>query len=92
MKLVSYTKIILRQILLIPVVKNPRNLKGNLIIKVTGNSAWILCDNIWEYEYNNVAEKQTNMQIAFFEKVNGEWKFSFDAFIQKPVAKAEASE
>ena len=44
--------------------------------------------NIWEFEYNNVAGKQTNMQIAFFEKVNGEWEFSFDAFIQKPVAKA----
>lgn len=68
--------------------KNPRNYKENLIIKVAGNSAWILCDNIWEFEYNNVAGKQTNMQIAFFEKVNGEWKFSFDAFIQKPVAKA----
>ena len=72
--------------------KNPRNLKENLIIKVAGNSAWILCDNIWEFEYNNVAQRQTNMQIAFFEKVNGEWKFSFDAFIQKPVPETKPSE
>lgn len=65
--------------------QNPRNFKENLIIKVSGNSAWILCDNIWEFEYNNVAQRRTNIQIAFFEKVNGGWKFSFDAFIQKPV-------
>jgi ketosteroid isomerase-like protein len=63
---------------------NPKNTKENVIIKVAGNSAWVLCDNIWDYDYQNVHEKQTNMQIAFLEKINGEWKISFDAFIQKP--------
>ena len=70
--------------------QNPQNLKGNIIIKVVGNAAWVLCDNTWKYEYNNVAEEMSNLQIAFFEKVNGEWKFSFNAFLQKPEPKAEA--
>lgn len=69
---------------------NPKNIKENVIIKVAGNSAWVVCDNIWEYEYNNVQEKQTNMQIAFLEKINGEWKISFDAFIPKPQPESEA--
>ena len=70
--------------------KNPKNLKKNIVIKVVGNSAWVLCDNIWKYEYNNLAEESTNMQIAFFEKINGEWKFSFNAFVQKPEVKTKA--
>jgi hypothetical protein len=64
--------------------KNPKNQKENIIIKVVGNSAWVLCDNIWKYEANNAEVKTTNMQIAFFVKINGEWKFSFNGFIQKP--------
>lgn len=62
---------------------NPRNIKENVIIKVAGNSAWVVCDNIWEFEYNNMPQKQTNMQVAFLEKIDGEWKISFDAFIPK---------
>jgi len=65
---------------------NPKNLKENIIINIVGNSAWVLCDNIWEYEYNSVSEKNTNLQIAFLEKVDGAWKFSFNAFVQRPVA------
>ncbi|MBN2480415.1 MAG: nuclear transport factor 2 family protein [Bacteroidales bacterium] len=63
---------------------NPRNIKENIILKVTGNTAWLICDNIWEYEYNNEPQESTNIQIAFFEKIDGEWKFSFNAFIQQP--------
>jgi hypothetical protein len=69
--------------------KNPHNLKGNIIVKVVGNSAWLICDNTWKYEYNDIAGEDTNIQIAFFEKINGEWKFSFNAFVQKPVPKTE---
>jgi hypothetical protein len=69
--------------------KNTQNLKGNIIIKVVGNSAWLICDNIWKYEYNNIAGEDTNIQIAFFEKINGVWKFSFNAFVQKPVPKTK---
>jgi hypothetical protein len=72
--------------------KNSQNLKGNIIIKVIENSAWLICDNTWKYEYNNIAAEDTNIQIAFFEKINGEWKFSFNAFVQKSVPKTEPSE
>ena len=72
--------------------KNSQNIKGNVIIKVVENSAWLICDNTWKYDYNNIAREDTNIQIAFFEKINGEWKFSFNAFVQKPVPKTEPSE
>jgi hypothetical protein len=67
--------------------KNSQNLKGNIIIKVVGNSAWLMCDNTWKYEYKNIPGENTNIQIAFLEKIGGEWKISFNAFIQKPVPK-----
>jgi nitrogen fixation protein len=68
---------------------NPKNLKENVIIKVAGNNAWVLCDNIWEYEFKNLPRKQANRQITFFEKTNGEWKISFNAFVPKPVEKTK---
>jgi hypothetical protein len=61
--------------------KNPRNIKENIICKVTGNTAWLICDNIWKYEFNDKPVEWNNVQIAFFEKVDGKWKFSFNAFI-----------
>jgi ketosteroid isomerase-like protein len=62
---------------------NPRNIKENIICKVTGNTAWLTCDNIWKYEINNEPQEWTNIQIAFFEKIDGKWKISFDAFMPK---------
>lgn len=62
---------------------NPRNIKENIICKVTGNTAWLICDNIWKYEYNDKPVEWSNVQIAFFEKVDGKWKFSFNAFVPK---------
>ena len=62
---------------------NPRNIKENIICKVTGNSAWLICDNIWKYEYVGKPVEWSNVQIAFFEKVDGKWKFSFNAFVPK---------
>ena len=61
--------------------KNPRNIKENVILKVNGNTAWLICDNIWKYEFNNKSVEWGNVQIAFFEKMDGEWKFSFNAFV-----------
>jgi ketosteroid isomerase-like protein len=63
--------------------QNPKNIKENIIIKVTGNTAWLICDNIWKYEFNNQPQQWGNIQIAFFEKQNGEWKISFNAFVPK---------
>ena len=60
---------------------NPRNTKENIILKVTGNTAWLICDNIWEYDFNDEPQEFSNIQIAFFEKMNGEWKISFNAFV-----------
>ena len=69
-------------------VKNPVNLKENIVIKVTGNTAWLVCDNIWKWEEFEGEDLESlgfdNKQIAFFEKVDGKWKFSFNAFIAKP--------
>jgi hypothetical protein len=61
--------------------RNPRNIKENIILKVTGNTAWLICDNIWKYEFNNKPIEWNNVQIAFFEKIDGKWKFSFNAFV-----------
>jgi hypothetical protein len=61
--------------------KNPRNIKENIILKVTGNTAWLICDNIWKYEFNNKPIEWNNVQIAFFEKADGKWKYSFNAFV-----------
>ena len=61
--------------------KNPRNIKENVILKVTGNTAWLICDNIWKYEFNDKSVEWGNVQISFFEKIDEEWKFSFNAFV-----------
>ena len=34
-------------------LSNPRNIKENIILKVTENTAWLTCDNIWKWEENN---------------------------------------
>lgn len=55
------------------------NRKENIQLKVNGNSAWLICDNIWE---TNAPEQEivyNNLQIIFLEKVQGEWKISFAA-------------
>jgi tetratricopeptide (TPR) repeat protein len=72
-----------------PSVENQKNLKENVIVKVVGNSAWVMCDNIWKYDYQGKSQESSNIQIAFFEKVNNEWKFSLDAFVSKPLTNTE---
>jgi tetratricopeptide (TPR) repeat protein len=69
--------------------KNSIHLKENIIMKVVGNSAWLTCDNIHKYDYQGKSHKVDMLQIAFFEKVNNEWKFSFNAFFPKPVPNTE---
>src|SRR4030043_127085 len=63
---------------------NPKNIKENIICKVTGKTAWLICDNIWKYDLNNVPQESKNIKIAFMEKINNDWKFSFNAFIPLP--------
>jgi hypothetical protein len=57
------------------------NDKENAVIKVTGNTAWVICDNIWHWEYEGKPQSDTNKQIAFFEKIDGKWMISFNAFV-----------
>jgi hypothetical protein len=60
------------------------NSKENVILKVTGNSAWLTCDNVWK-DKNGGEGGFSNIQIVFLEKVKGEWKISFAAYYSKPV-------
>ena len=58
--------------------------KENPVIKVMGNTAWLICDNIWEGEMDGTNFKSENIQITFLEKADGKWKFSFAAWITRP--------
>jgi len=60
------------------------NSKQNVILKVTGNTAWLTCDNVWK-DKNGGEGGFSNIQIVFLEKVKGEWKISFSAYYSKPV-------
>jgi ketosteroid isomerase-like protein len=66
-------------------VGNPVNRKENVILKVTGNSAWLTCDNIWEWTVAGEPGGYHNVQITFLEKVDGDWKISFAAYYTKAV-------
>lgn len=61
------------------------NSKENVILKVTGNSAWLICDNVWKGDQGSTESEISNIQIVFLEKVKGEWKISFAAYYSKPV-------
>jgi len=63
---------------------NAVNRKENMIIKVTGNTAWLTCDNIWEFNSNGEKGGYSNIQVNFMEKIKGEWKISFAAYYSKP--------
>jgi hypothetical protein len=60
------------------------NRKENVLIKVTGNTAWLTCDNIWEWTNEGEKGGYNNIQVLFFEKIKGEWKISFSAYYTKP--------
>ncbi|MBN1132566.1 MAG: hypothetical protein JXR52_01470 [Bacteroidales bacterium] len=58
--------------------------KENPIIKIMGNKAWLICDNIWEGTYEGEYLKNESIQVTFLEKVNGSWKISFAGWTFKP--------
>jgi hypothetical protein len=60
------------------------NRKENVLIKVTGNTAWLTCDNIWEWTNEEEKGGYNNIQVLFFEKIKGDWKISFSAYYTKP--------
>jgi hypothetical protein len=63
--------------------ENPVNTKENMVIKVTGNTAWLTYDNKWEWTNDDIKEGYNNIQIIFLEKIKGEWKISFSAIYSK---------
>ena len=63
---------------------NAVNKKENLIIKVTGNTAWLTCDNIREWTDGTDKGGYSNIQVTFLEKIKGEWLISFAAYYSKP--------
>ena len=63
---------------------NPVNRKENVLIKVMGNTAWLTCDNIWEWTIEGEKGGYNNIQVLFFEKIKGDWKISFTAYYTKP--------
>jgi len=58
--------------------------KENPIIKITGNTAWLVCDNIWQGVYEGEEIYSESLQITFLEKIEGEWKVSLAAWAYKP--------
>ena len=59
--------------------------KENVVIKVAGTSAWLVCDNILQWGAGAEKDGYSNIQIVFLEKVKGDWKISFSAYYNKPV-------
>ncbi len=66
--------------------------KENAVIKVMGNTAWLICDNNWNGELDGSDLKSETLQVTFLEKVEGEWKISFAAWIAKPEPAAVVEE
>ena len=65
-------------------VENLKNTKENIRMKVSGNSAWLICDNVLEWTVDGGTDGYSNLQILFFEKAKGEWKISFAAYYSPP--------
>lgn len=57
----------------------------NMIIKVTGNTAWLTYDNYWEWTNEGEQGGYSNIRVTFLEKIKGEWKISFAAYYSKPL-------
>jgi hypothetical protein len=66
--------------------------KENAVIKIMGNTAWLICDNAWKMKTEEGEQKAESIQITFLEKVDGVWKFSFAAWINKPEPKVVTEE
>ncbi|MFO7851647.1 MAG: hypothetical protein ACQERS_10925 [Bacteroidota bacterium] len=58
--------------------------KENPLVKITGNTAWVVCDNIWQGEYEGEEIYNESLQVTFLEKSEGEWKISLAGWFSKP--------
>lgn len=58
--------------------------KENIWIKVNGDNAWAVCDNIWWWREGEQRKKFQNIQITICEKDGGRWRIAFQAFVRDP--------
>ncbi|UCF77990.1 MAG: hypothetical protein JSW03_07700 [Candidatus Eiseniibacteriota bacterium] len=58
--------------------------KENVWVKVNGDNAWAVCDNIWQWREGEQRKQFQNIQITFCEKQGGRWKIAFQAFVRDP--------
>ena len=72
--------------------EDAKNWKENMILKVIDDCAWLICDNHWSWKNEGEPGEQVNIEITFLEKIEGEWKISFTAFVTKPEPEKEVQE
>jgi ketosteroid isomerase-like protein len=58
--------------------------KENLWIKVNGDNAWAVCDNVWTWREEDQKKRFQNIQITVCERQQGDWKIAFQAFVRDP--------
>ena len=56
--------------------------KENLFVKVHGDDAWAVCDNVWTWSVDGQRKQFQNIQLTFLEKHDGRWLISFQAFVR----------
>jgi hypothetical protein len=58
--------------------------KENVWVKVNGNSAWAVCDDVWQWREGTQWRQYQNIQITICEKHSGRWKIAFQASVRDP--------
>jgi hypothetical protein len=58
--------------------------KENIWIKINGDNAWAVCDNIWRWREREHRKQFQNIQITICEKHRGRWEIAFQAFVRDP--------
>lgn len=58
--------------------------KDNVWIKVNGDNAWAVCDNVWQWREGEQHKQFQNIQITICERQQGRWRIAFQAFVRDP--------
>jgi hypothetical protein len=58
--------------------------KDNVWIKVNGDNAWAVCDNVWQWREGEQHKQFQNIQITICERQRGRWRIAFQAFVRDP--------
>lgn len=58
--------------------------KENVLVKVHGDDAWVVCDNVWTWREGDTRRQFQNIQITICEKHDGRWLIAFQAFVRDP--------